>query len=59
MEQSESRGSKREESTPVKLPNDMIEELDRIKEQSNLHFKSRPDVLKYLIRKYIEENNQV
>lgn len=49
--------NQKEGSTPVKLPNDLIEELDKIKENSQLCFKSRPEILKYLIRKYLDEHH--
>jgi metal-responsive CopG/Arc/MetJ family transcriptional regulator len=42
--------------TPVKLPNSMIEQVDRFIENQPQHdFRSRPQFITYLIRRYIDE----
>lgn len=42
--------------TPVKLRNEIIAEIDKIKE-NNPFLRTRPDVLKYVLHRYIEEHD--
>jgi len=51
---------KSDDSTPVKLSNGIIAQIDKIiKEDPDHDFKSRPDVLKYLIRKFIDHQKEL
>ncbi len=43
--------------TPVKLRNEIIEQIDKIKEQ-NPFLRTRPDVLKYILHRYVEEQKK-
>ena len=56
----ETMGKRRPEQddyTPVKISNSLIQQIDRyIDDHPEFDFKTRPQFLKYLIRRYLDEH---
>ncbi len=54
------RRKEQDEYTPIKLPNRFIEQIDKIMEKNpEYDFKTRPQFLRYLVRKYIDDHKLV
>lgn len=54
------RRKEQDEYTPVKLPNDFIDQIDKIMEKNPEYvFKTRPQFMRYLIRKFIDDHKLV
>ena len=52
------RRAEQDDYTPVKLPNSFITQIDAIMENNpEYDFKTRPQFLRYLVRKFIDDHN--
>ena len=49
---------KNEESIPVKISPRIIQLIDKVKREDEMNFKSRQDVIQYLIRQYIKDQTK-
>ena len=53
------RRPEQDEYTPVKIPHSMIEQIDRyMQDNPEFDFKTRPQFIKYLIRRYMDEHKK-
>lgn len=53
------RRPEQDDYTPIKLPNSMIRQIDKyMSEHPEYDFKTRPQFVKYIVRRYIEEQQR-